>query len=217
VFSTGTGRATPLAACALVLLAAGCLPLPAAAFTVSIGGSLSANIYLQIGTGNGSYTAGTLGNNSTISTVSVAVPAGVVGSGTPQAMSVSNAVTASAYNGRTFCSANQLYIGAYYQPFLDGIFGSGASAPVTVSVPASLTDATGDTIPFSTISWTSSGIGDSGTEPFPNATFTPGTQTVGSIAPNQWAESCWSFSYANGSVLPPGTYSATLTYTAALP
>ena len=35
-------------------------------------------------------------------------------------------------------------------------------------------------------------------QPFPAGTFTGGAvQTIGTIAQNQWAESCWTFSYKN--------------------
>mgnify|MGYP003694217739 CR=1 FL=1 len=49
-------------------------------------------------------------------------------------------------------------------------------------------------LPFSQISWTSSGNGRRAA--LPAGTFTGGAvQTIGTIAQNQWAESCWTFSY----------------------
>src|SRR3546814_19692534 len=47
---------------------------------------------------------------------------------------------------------------------------------LTVTAPANLTNANGDTIPFSQISWTSSGNGDTGAQPFPAGTFRGGVQ-----------------------------------------
>ena len=96
--------------------------------------------------------------------------------------------------------------------------GGGSFATLTASVPASLTSAAGDTIPFSQISWTSSGIGDSGAEPFPSGTFTAaGTQSIGIIARNEWDESCWTFSYANTIFPAAGTYSGVVLYTLTAP
>jgi len=84
----------------------------------------------------------------------------------------------------------QLYIGGFYRT-------TGAAtvaAQVTATVPAALTDAAGDTIPFSKIRWTSSGNGDSGAEPFPAGGFVNGgVQNVGSMSSNTWNESCWTF------------------------
>ena len=57
------------------------------------------------------------------------------------------------------------------------------------------------------ISWTSSGNGDTGAEPFPAGTFVNGgVQNVGSMASNTWNESCWTFSYLNNTVPAAGTY-----------
>jgi hypothetical protein len=107
----------------------------------------------------------------------------------------------------------QLYIGAYYQVPLAPL-GWPSTASVRATVPAALTDASGDTIPFSRISWTSSGIGDSGAEVFPAGTFAAGTtQAVGTLSQNQWGESCWTFSYANTTVPPAGTYTGIVLYT----
>ena len=81
-----------------------------------------------------------------------------------------------------------------------------SNVTVTASVPAALTAGGGATIPFSKISWTSSGSDDTGAEPFPAGTFPRDPQTVGTFAFNQWAESCWTFSYANSTLPPAGTY-----------
>ena len=137
-----------------------------------------------------------------------------VGNGTAQAMTTNSTQTVSFWDNYSYCSVpGQLYIGGFYRT-------TGATtsvARVIAAVPASLADSTGDTIPFSSIQWTSSGNGDSGTEPFPAATFGSGTMTVGSMASNTWNESCWSFSYTNKSVRPAGTYTGVVTYTLSAP
>jgi len=106
----------------------------------------------------------------------------------------------------------QLYIGGFFRT----TGATTAAAVVTATVPAALTDMTGDSIPFSQINWTSSGIADPPTEPFPAGTFVSGgVQTVGSMASNTWNESCWTFSYLNTKVAAAGTYTgAVLTVSA---
>ena len=52
-----------------------------------------------------------------------------------------------------------------------------------------------------------------GAQPFPAGTFVGGTQTIGSINRNQWAESCHTFSYANTNFRAAGTYTGRVTYT----
>ncbi len=218
----GTSTSPPVscrrAGASLLALLAAAIPGAAYAFTVSLIPGTSTTIYLQIGVGaGGTYTGGGLGNNTTQNHETVSVAAGVAGNGTAQAMTTNSTVTTSAYNGRTFCSVpGQLYIGAYYQGM--PAMGLPSNVTVTASVPAALTAGGGATIPFSKISWTSSGSGDSGAEPFPAGTFAPGTQqTVGTIAFNQWAESCWTFSYANTTLPPAGTYTGVVLYTLSEP
>ena len=87
-------------------------------------------------------------------------------------------------------------------------------------MPAALTNATGDTIPFSKISWTSSGNGDTARrrQPFPAGTFVNGgVQTVGAMASNTWNESCWTFSYLNNTVPAAGTFTGVVLYTMSAP
>ena len=210
------GPARPLWVVALL----GAAIEPSSAFTIAITPGPPPTVYLQIGVGTftgGFYsTGGTPGNNATVNTVSVSVPAAAVGNQMAQAMTTDSAVSASSYDGRTFCAAPaQLYVGGFYRRPGNG---GGSSATLTASVPAALTDAAGGTIPFSQISWTSSGSGDSGAEPFPSGTFTAaGTQSIGTIARNQWAESCWTFSYANTIFPAAGTYSGVVLYTLTAP
>src|SRR5574337_119311 len=159
--------------------------------------------------------ASTPGNNATVNLVSVTVPAAAVGSGTAQAMTTNSTVGASSYDGFAFCNTPaQLYVGGYYRY---NSTTSGAAATLTATSPANLVSAAGDTIPFTQISWTSSGNGDSGTQPFPAGSFTGTTQTLGTIARNQWAESCHTFSYANTAIRPAGTYTGRVTYTLTAP
>jgi len=129
--------------------------------------------------------------------------------------SVISTATVSFVDGFAFCSVpGQVYIGGFYRT----AGGATAAAQVVATVPAALTDSTGDTIPFSKIRWASSGNGDTGTEVFPSGTFVNGgVQNVGSMASNSWNESCWSFSYLNNTVPPAGTFTGRVRYTLSAP
>jgi len=188
------------------------------AYTVTISAG-SRTIYLQVGVGSFTGTlsgGGSPGVNATTNIVSVTVPAGQVGTGASQAMTTNSTAATSFWDNFTFCSPPaQLYVGGFYR--VPGS-GSGSAATLTATVPSVLSNGSGGTISFSQVSWTSSGIGDTGAQPFPAGTFSAGsTQTIGSIARNQWAESCLTFSYANTAVVPPGTYSGTVVYTLTAP
>ena len=210
-----TGRARRRrASAACIVLAALALTETANAYVITITSGKRA-LYLQVGAGgySGFYTSGgTPGDNSTINTVSVAVPAASVGSGAAQAMTSNSTVAQSPIDGYTFCSPpSQVYIGAWFRRP-----GSGSEiATLTVTSPASLTSG-GDTIPFSQISWVMSGNGDALFE-FPNGTFTGGTQTLATLPANTWKEQCMTFSYANSVVPAAGTYTGRATYTLSLP
>jgi hypothetical protein len=188
----------------------------ARAYTVNIGPGTRA-IYLQVGNGSftGTYSGGgTPGNNATVNRVSVTVPAAQVGSGTAQQMTSDSTQAVSYYDNFTFCNPPvQVYIGGFYR--LPGAAGT-ATLSVTTSA-ANLVNATGDTIPFSQISWTSSGIGDAGAQPIPAGTFTGGTQTLATFPVNTWRESCHTFSYANAASVASGTYTGRATYTLSAP
>src|SRR5438067_12801503 len=162
----------------------------------------------------GFYRTTTAGGGS-VNKESVAVAAAAVGNGTAQAMTTDSTVGASSYDGFAFCNVPaQLYIGGFYRTTT----AAGGSVNVTATVPAALVDAGGDTLSFARISWTTGGNGDSGSEPFPAGTFSAGVvQTVGSIAQNQWAESCWTFSYSNTTFPAAGTYAGRVLYTLAAP
>ena len=205
----------------LVLCAALLAPVPdtVCAFTITISNGPPKTVYLQVGVGGfiGQYnTGGTPANNATVNQESVSVAAAAVGNATAQAMTTDSTVGASSYDGFVRCNVPaQLYIGGFYRT--PGL-GATGSATVTATVPAALVDAGGDTLSFARISWTSGGNGDSGAEPFPAGTFSAGAvQTVGTIGQNQWAESCWTFSYGNTTIPAAGTYTGRVLYTLTAP
>lgn len=187
----------------------------ALAFTVSILPGTRA-IYLQVGNGSftGTYSGGgTPGNNSTINKVTVSIPANVLGNSAAQQMTSDSTQANSFYDNFAFCNPPvQVYIGGFFR-----LPGTSGTATLSVSTPASLVNAGGDTIPFSQISWTSSGNGDTGAQPVLAGTFTGGTQTLASFPVNTWRESCHTFSYANSSFVAAGTYTGRATYTLSAP
>lgn len=211
-----TPNPTRVIATAALCVAALTTALPAGAFTVNITAANPKAIYLQVGIGTftGSYNSGgTPGNNTTVNTVSVSVPANAVGTGVAQTMTSNSTASNSFYDGYAFCNAPaQIYIGGFYRNTTNT-----GGATLTATSPTNLVSAGGNTIPFTQISWTSSGNGDTGTQPFPAGTFAGGTQTIGSINRNQWAESCHTFSYANSGFVAAGTYSGRVTYTLSTP
>jgi hypothetical protein len=217
-----------------VLLAA--LSGTASPYTVTLDPASPKAIYLQVGVGGftanycggttyppthatpncgPNYGGGTPENNPMINTVSGTVAAGTVGNGTAVAMTTNSTAASSYLDGYAFCNVpSELYIGGFYRT----TGATTAAASVTATVPAALTDASGDRIAFSKIQWTSSGNGDAGGEPFPAGTFVSGgMQTVGSMASNSWNESCLTFSYSNNTVPPAGTYSGAVLYTMSTP
>ena len=169
--------------------------------------------------GNGSFTGtysggGTPGNNPTVNKVTVAVPANALGTGVAQQMTSNSAQAVSYYDNFNFCNPPiQVYVGGFFR--LPGAAGT-ATLSVTTSA-ASLVNATGDTIPFSQISWTSTGNGDAGAEVIPGGTFTGGTQTLATFGVNTWNESCHTFSYKNTASVAAGTYTGRATYTLSAP
>ena len=192
------------------------LGTPAHAYLVTITAG-SRMIYLQVGTGtvggSGRYTTGgTPQDNAAINLVSVTVPAAVLGTGT-QAMTSNSAVAISPYDGFTFCSPPaQVYVGGMYR-----VPGAGGNASLTVSTPAGLLNAAADAIPFSTISWVSSGIGDA-TTTIPAGTFSGAAgQLLLSIPLNSWFESCLAFSFSNSAAYAAGTFNGRATYTLTAP
>jgi hypothetical protein len=204
----GPGRSRNL------LLLGALLVLPAAqawVLTVSPG---PRTIYLQVG--NGSFTGnlstgGTPLNNPTVNVVSVTVPATSVGTGTAQSMTSDSTAAASFYDNYTVCTPPaQVYVGGFAR------LPSGAgNAVLSVTTPANLTNGS-NVVPFNRISWTSTAIGNA-TADIPAGTFNGATQILRNIAAGTWVENCLTFSYANTSVVPQGTYTGRATYSLSLP
>lgn len=194
--------------------------IPAAqAFTVGITPGVRA-LFLQVGAGTMSLTTfnsgGIPGNNSVVNTASVTVPAAQLGSGTAQAMTTNSTVTASSWDGFAFCTSpsttGQVYVAGFYRTL--NVLGSAATLSVTT--PADLINADGETIPFNRIAWTSSGNSDS-TPTIPSGSFTGGSQTLLSVSVNSWFESCLAFRYLNSQLVPAGTFRGRATYTLTTP
>lgn len=202
---------------AMFCLTTALAPFDASAFTVAISNGLTPSIYLRVGNGVYSGTfqgGGTPGSGGGINIVSLSVPAASLGNGTALAMTSDGTQPNSSYDGFAFCNVPaQLYVGGFNR----GGLLSGGTGTLTVTAPSSLTTGSGDAIPFSQISWTSSGNGDTGAQPFPAGTFTGGTQTLASFPVNTWRESCHAFSYGNNAVVAAGTYTGRVTYTLTVP
>lgn len=200
------------------LLAAWVSWLPAAnAYLVAITPG-TRTIYLQVGAGTitgggGRFTSGgSPRDNATVNSVSVTVPAAALGTGS-LAMTSNSTVANSPYDGFAFCSPpGQVYVGGFYR-----IPGSTGTASLTVTTPANLLNATADQIPFSTITWTSGGIGDA-TATIPAGQFggVP-AQPLLNIPANRWFESCLTFRFSNAQGYAAGTFNGRATYTLTAP
>ena len=116
----------------------------------------SRRLFLHVGNGSVSNASGNFngatGTNGAINLVQVTVPAAQLGNGTDLAMTSDSTQSTSLYgDGNNTCPtpSSQVMVGAGYRR------NSGsANATLTVSSPANLTSAAGDTIPFTEISWT---------------------------------------------------------------
>jgi hypothetical protein len=194
---------------ATILLA----PSAGHAYLVSIS-SGAKSMFLQVGTGTmtgGSFqSGGTAGNNATINTVGVTVPAASVGAG-PIGMTPNVIVVNSPWDNYAFCPyPAPVYVGGYYRA------PGGGSATLAVRSPAALVSGA-NTISFNNISWISAGASDA-TPTIPSGTFIAGTtQTLLSIARNNWFESCLTFTYANAAAVPAGTYTQQVVYSLTAP
>lgn len=200
-----------------------CLPAALLAGVCASGGTASAWIITGLGTNNparvfmmvGNGAAALWQNNATINTVSVTVPANLIGAG-PRPMTSDSTQSTSPYDGAAVCSPpTQVYVGAAYQRRNPG---QPANARLQVTAPPNLTNASGDTIPISEISWTVSALGG---DPNPNAipagTFAAGAQLLTNVAQGTLRENCHTFTFANTAFRPEGTYSAQVTYTLSVP
>ncbi len=186
------------------------------AFVVNIAPGPRA-VYLRVGNGvfTGNYSSGGIpGSGGAINLVSAAVPAAALGNGVNQAMTSNATNGVSSYDGFAFCNVPaEIYIGGFYR-----LPGATGTATLTAVAPANLVNATGDTIPFSQITWTSTGNGDgSAAQPVPAGAFTGGTQALASFPVNTWRESCHAFSYGNDAVVAAGTFTGRVVYTLSAP
>lgn len=179
-------------------------------------------LFLHVGNGSLSGTsAGALnapvGTGGFVNEVQVTVPVNAVGTGAAQPMTTNSTQSTSLWaDGYLICSnvSRQVLIGAGYRR------NSGAAnATLTVFSPTSLTHTvTGDTIPFSQISWTVSASGSSTPNVIPAGTFVGGsTQTLATVPGNRYFENCHTYSYANSAVRAAGTYNGRVTYTLSAP
>lgn len=184
--------------------------VPAHAWTITLGAA-SRRVFLQVG--NGTLNA----NNTGVNRVTVTVPAGQIGTGAAQQMTSNSTQANSPVDNFNVCTPpTQVYVGGSYQRsnFLNGP----ATARLQVSSPGNLTSATGDVIPFTEISWTTSTLGaDATPNVIPSGTFTGGTQVLTTIPANNYVENCHTFSYANTTARAAGTYDGRVTYTLATP
>ena len=176
----------------------------------------SRRVFLHVG--NGSVDA----DNGTINRVEVSLTGAQLLSGLPQSMTTDSTQSATLY-GDSFVTcpnpSSQILIGASYRRNGNGN-GNGngpASATLSVTSPPSLTNASGDIIPFSEISWSVSAPGSPNPNVIPSGSFTGAQQTLATIAANTYIENCHTFTYANSAVQAAGTYDGRVTYTLTSP
>lgn len=189
------------------------------AWSLSIS-SGSRRLFLHVGNGAVSGSSGTLngsaGTSGIVNTVSVAPTVAQLLSGAALAMTSNSTQNISLYgDGNNTCPtpASQLMIGAGFRR------NNGPNnATLTVSSPTNLTDtATGEVIPISQISWTTSAPNGGIANIIPPGTFNGGTQTLATVPGNTYIENCHTFSYANSALRAAGTYTGQVTYTLSSP
>jgi hypothetical protein len=172
----------------------------------------SRRVFLHVGNGTAE------GNNGTINRVGVSLSAAAVVAGLPQAMTTNSTQSTSLWgDGGTSCPkpSSQIMVGASYRR-ADAHDGP-ASATLSVSAPPSLTNASGDAIPFSEISWSVAAPGSREPNVIPAGRFSGVQQTLASIPAGNYIENCHSFTYANSAVQAAGTYNGRVTYTLTSP
>ena len=169
----------------------------------------SKQLFLQVGVGTASA------NNPAVNVVSVSVPAGAIGDGTPLVMTSDSTQAASPYDGYAVCNPpSQVYVGGSYRQPNNSASGA-AAATLQVSTPSALTNGS-DTIPFSQISWTSTANGNA-TADIPAGTFNGGTVALTTIGRNFFVENCFIYSYLNQNAAAAGTFSGRAVFTLAVP
>lgn len=172
----------------------------------------SRRVFLHVG--NGTANA----NSGTVNLVQVSIAGAQLGNGTPLAMTSNSTQSASLYgDGYITCPtpASQVMIGASYRR--SNAANGPASATLSVSSPANLTSAAGDTIPFSQIGWTVSAAGSGVPNVIPAGTFSGASQTLATVPANTYIENCHSFVFANSAPRAAGTYNGQVTYTLSSP
>jgi hypothetical protein len=180
----------------------------AQAWVLTIAGG-TRRLFLQVGNG-------TLDTNvATVNQVSLSITAAQLGNSTALPMTTNSTQANSPWDGFNVCvpASGQVYVGGYYRR---ASAAEAASATLQVTSPANLTSAGGDVIPFTSISWTSTALGNA-TADIPAGTFSGGTQFLQTIAANTYVENCHTFSYANTAVRAAGTYDGRVTYTMTSP
>ena len=207
-----------LAKACLVLCCGGELAA-AHAWSLTVSGG-TRRLYLHVGNGALAGSSGTMngteGRSGPINLVQVAVPVAELGNGVAQAMTSNSTESVSRYgDGYVTCPnpASQVMVGAGYRR--NG--SAPANATLSVSTPANLTNANGDTIPISQIRWTVSAPGSGSPNVIPAGTFSGGSQTLATVPGNTYIENCHTFSYANSVIRAAGTYNARATYTLTAP
>lgn len=203
----------PLIALALAL------PGLAMAFTVNIRPD-DRMLYLRVGDGEfGRHPYSSYRGNSsqprrggTKNLVTLDVPPPEVGSGVLQRFEARARLT-SDWDDFAFCREDEIYVGGFYRA--SGASGTGT---LTATVSKPLENGT-ETIPFSQIGWTSSGLGDSPSQaqPVPDGVFSDTSRVIATFPVNVWQESCHGFYYRNERVVAAGEYNGRVTYTLAAP
>ncbi len=168
-------------------------------------------VFLQVGNGTA------FGNNGQVNLVSATVPAAQLVTGTTQLMSSDSTQARSPVDNFAVCTPpSQIYVGGSYQR--SSTTNGPASALLQVTSQPNLVSATGDTIPFSQISWTVSSLGnDASPNVIPPGSFSGGTQMLATVPANRFIENCHTFRYANTVMRSAGTYNGQVTYTLATP
>jgi hypothetical protein len=203
---------------AKISLAASALMLPliaSAASTVTTGtGTITATatvnftvvipqyLYLRVGTGS-SYTTGALTTVGTTDLITFSPAVGSVGNGTAVA-GVGGDLTGGVETA--------------------AVLGNGGNVTLTAAATGPLTDSTGDTIPFTQIT-TAAAANTTGytTLAAPALSNTSSSETITATNKVVKADAKWTFSYANSTAEPAGTYGGTtalngvVTYTASMP
>jgi hypothetical protein len=186
------------------------LPATASAWQVSLGNA-QRRLFLHVGSGMLNADSGT------VSQFTVDVQGPQLGNG-PLPMTTVNGQSTSLLNpGITRCTSpqSQILIGASYQR--QNVNNGSNSATLSVVSPAHLTNARGDTIPFSEIGWSVAGSADATPFTTLSGSFAPGTVPLAQVSANTYMETCHAFTYGNSAVYPAGTYTGTVTYTLSNP